>query len=235
MIKNRKIIKIDEDLCDGCGLCVPACEEGSIRVVGGKAKLIGENLCDGLGACLGECPKGALSIEEREAEVFDEEAVAAYLDSSACRGSNVQSFIPEISSRPAGAADRCENRDTSNLSHWPVQINLVPPGAPFLHDAHLLVTADCVPIAYPSFHRDFLHGKVILLGCPKFDNKSEYLKKFVDIFSKARIRSVTVIDMEVPCCSSLPGIVKRAIAETGVSVPMSEVTISTRGSILPRR
>jgi NAD-dependent dihydropyrimidine dehydrogenase PreA subunit len=230
----RKIIKIDEELCDGCGLCVPACAEGSIRIVNGKAKLAAENLCDGLGACLGNCPKGALSIEERKADAFDEEAVVEYLASSDARG-----YIPDATVPPAHETrptlKKKQNMGGSMLGHWPVQIHLVPAHAPFLEDADLLVTADCVPVAYPSFHQDFLDGKVILLGCPKFDNKAVYLNKFTDIFKNNRIKSVTVLDMEVPCCSCLPGLVKNAIEAAGASIPVSEITISTKGEILPDR
>lgn len=235
MKQRRKIIKIDEDLCDGCGQCVPACAEGSIGIVDGKARLLAENLCDGLGACLGECPKGALSMEEREAEDFDEEAVVAHLASSPCKGAGVQTFIPGISSDAPARAGHSAGPGRSRLGHWPVQIRLVPPGAAFLKDADLLVTADCVPVAYPAFHEDFLEGRVVLLGCPKLDDTDAYLRKFIDIFRTARIRSVTVLDMEVPCCSALPGIVRKAAAEAGVSVPVEEVTISTRGGILSRQ
>jgi NAD-dependent dihydropyrimidine dehydrogenase PreA subunit len=234
MRRTRKIIKIDEELCDGCGACVPACAEGSIKIVGGKARLVAENLCDGLGACLGDCPKGALSVEEREAEAFDEEAVAEHLTCSACHG-DAPSLIREAAPRPGVSPGAAGPGSRSNLSHWPVQINLVPASAPFLQEADLLVTADCVPVAYPFFHQDFIDGKVVLLGCPKFDNKTDYLEKFIEIFKNARIKSVTVLDMEVPCCSSLPGIVERAIESAGVSVPIKEVTVSTRGEILNGR
>ncbi len=234
MKQIRKIIKIDEELCDGCGRCVPACAEGSIKVVDGKARLAAENLCDGLGACLGDCPKGALSIEEREAEAFDEEAVAEYLASSDSQGSIPGSILPTASAT-ASTPTKEKPRGDSRLGHWPVQINLVPPIAPFLQDADLLVTADCVPVAYPNFHQDFLDGKVVMLGCPKFDNKAEYLNKFTNIFKSARIKSITVLNMEVPCCSSLPGIIKKAIEDAGVAIPVTEVMISTKGEILPER
>lgn len=232
MKELRKIIKIDEDLCDGCGLCVPSCAEGSIQIVDGKARLVAENLCDGLGACLGECPTGALSIEEREADRFDEEAVEAHLASSSCPGTGART-IQDTPAIKAAKPIPDGNGQGSSLSHWPVQIHLVPPGASFLKGADLLVTADCVPVAYPTLHRDFLEGRVILLGCPKLDDKGAYLKKFTDIFKTAGIRSVTVLDMEVPCCSALPVIVRKAAAEAGVSVPIKEVTISTRGEIIP--
>jgi NAD-dependent dihydropyrimidine dehydrogenase PreA subunit len=234
MKQIRKIIKIDEELCDGCGLCIPACAEGSIRIVDGKAKLVGENLCDGLGACLGNCPKGALSIEEREAEAFDEDAVAEYLASSDSQA-GIPGPTPLTATGTTSAATRGKNPGDSRLGHWPVQISLIPPIAPFLQDADLLVTADCVPVAYPAFHQDFLDGKVVMLGCPKFDNKAEYLNKFTNIFKSARIKSITVLMMDVPCCSSLPGIVKKAIEDAGASIPVTEVMISTKGEILSER
>lgn len=234
MKQLRKIIKIDEELCDGCGLCVPSCAEGSIRIVDGKARLVAENLCDGLGACLGECPRGALSIEEREADGFDEEAVEAHLASSSCPGTHARTFQDTAAKKAAEPIPGGKGQGSA-LSHWPVQIHLVPPGASFLKGADLLVTADCAPVAYPTLHRDFLEGRVILLGCPKLDDKEAYLKKFIDIFKTAGIKSVKVLDMEVPCCSALPVIVRKAAAEAGVSVPIEEVTISTRGQILPDR
>jgi NAD-dependent dihydropyrimidine dehydrogenase PreA subunit len=234
MKQIRKIIKIDEELCDGCGQCVPACAEGSIKIVDGKARLAAENLCDGLGACLGDCPKGALSLEEREADSFDENAVAEYLAASDCQG-DAHGLIQPIEPENTASSEKKENPKSSRLGHWPVQINLVPEHAPFLKDADLLVTADCVPVAYPSFHQDFLDGKVVMLGCPKFDDKSAYLKKFINIFKNNKIRSIKVVDMEVPCCSSLPGIVKKALEHAGVALPVTEVTISTAGEILSGR
>jgi len=237
---KRKIIKIDDELCDGCGVCVPSCAEGAIEVVDGKARVVAEKYCDGLGACLRECPKGALIVEEREAEEFDEKAVEDYLASrekeepgqeipmaQACSSARLQTFVPkhlaEETTAPASA-----------LSHWPVQINLVPPTAPFLKGADLLVAADCAPVAYPSFHRDFLKGKAVMVGCPKFDDVKGYVEKFADIFRSANIKSVTVLDMEVPCCSALPKIVKRGMELAGKSVPLEEVVISARGEILKR-
>ncbi len=237
---KRKIIKIDEELCDGCGACVPSCAEGAIIVVDGKAKVVAEKYCDGLGACLGECPKGALTVEEREAEEFDETAVEEYLSSrgkeeavrempmaQGCPSAKVQTFV---------AKHRAEEPDAqaSALSHWPVQINLVPPAAPFLKGANLLVAADCAAVAYPNFHRDFLRGKAVMVGCPKFDDVKGYVEKFSEIFRSADIKSVTVLDMEVPCCSALPNIVKRGMELAGEKVPLEEVMISARGEILKR-
>jgi len=244
---KRKIIEIDEELCDGCGQCVPACAEGAIEIVDGKARLVAERYCDGLGACLGECPTGALKIVEREAEDFDEEAVEEYLkekeearqimeaaQGTGCPTARVQSFQPASSCQDANVP-REQKEAISALSHWPVQIHLVPPSAPFLKGADLLVVADCVPVAYPTFHEDFLKGKVVMVGCPKFDDVALYIKKFTEIFKTAGIKSITSVVMEVPCCSGLPMILKKAMEEAGVDIPVEQVVISTRGDILERR
>ena len=244
---KRKIIQIDEEKCDGCGQCVPACAEGSLELVDGKVRVVSENLCDGLGACLGECPNGALKIIEREAEEFDEEAVEKYLAEkekqeklqnrmigNGCPSARIQQFdratSPE-SPRPAPV----EGAERSALTHWPVQIRLVPPTAPFLKGAELLVLADCVPVAFPTLHRDFLEGKAVMMGCPKFDDAQSYIDKFAQIFTVAGIKDITTIVMEVPCCSGLPIIVKKGLEKAGKSFPMEEVVISTRGKILERR
>jgi len=241
----RKIIEIDEERCDGCGECVIACAEGAIEIVDGKARLIKDTYCDGLGACLGECPQGALRIIEREAPEFDPEAVEHHLEQkgkqeeapkvtvlSQCPSSQVRLF--EVSSEPANRAVTQEPA-TSALSHWPVQIRLVPASAPFLKGAHLLVAADCTPVAYGNFHRDFLQGKALLLGCPKLDDVQQYIKKFTEIFTTADIKSVTVLNMEVPCCSALAGIVKKGMEEAGKKIPIEEVVVGVRGTILERK
>jgi Pyruvate/2-oxoacid:ferredoxin oxidoreductase delta subunit len=239
----RKIVKIDEELCDGCGQCVPGCAEGAIEIIDGKARLVSESYCDGLGACLGECPNGAITIVEREAEDFDEEAVEEYLKEKTekpvelplacgCPSTHVQTFIPKAPDK-AGITDP-QPGTQSTLSHWPVQINLVPPTAPFLKGADLLVAADCTPLAYPNFHKDFLKGKVVMIGCPKFDDVEDYILKFTDIFKNAGIKSITALIMEVPCCSGLPMIIRRAMDAAGKDIPMKEIIISTRGDILKR-
>jgi Pyruvate/2-oxoacid:ferredoxin oxidoreductase delta subunit len=241
----RKIIEIDDELCDGCGQCVPSCAEGAIQVVDGKARLVAEKYCDGLGACMGECPKGALTIVEREADDFDEEAVEQYLNerpvepepipmACGCPSTQIQTFIPGAVSADSTTTGP-QTRTPSALGQWPVQINLIPANAPFLKGADLLIAADCVPVAYPDFHRDFLKGKVVMVGCPKFDDVEGYIKKFTDIFKTAGIRTITVVVMEVPCCSGLPMIVKRALEASGKEIPMEQVVISTRGEILKRR
>ena len=210
----------------------------------GKAKLVSDKYCDGLGACLGECPNGAITIVEREAEEFDEEAVEEYLSSKAhegiseeatlacgCPSAQVESFIPSLSCQdPNEPAVRAST--TSALCHWPVQIRLVPASAPFLKGADLLVAADCTSVAYPNFHHDFLKGKVVMVGCPKFDDVEEYIQKFADIFNAADIKSITVVVMEVPCCSALPIIVRQGMEAAGKRIPMEEVMISTKGEIL---
>lgn len=243
----RKIIEIDEERCDGCGNCVVSCAEGAIEIIDGKAKLVSEIYCDGLGACLGECPQGALRIVERESDEFDPEAVEHYLKEKekqqkaaeplplmpcGCPSSQIRTFEAACTeaNRPAVHGDAA-----SALSHWPVQIRLIPANAPFLKGAHLLVAADCTPVAYPNFHRDFVQGRVVLLGCPKFDDVREYVAKFAEIFRAANIQSVTVLDMEVPCCSAMPAIVKKGMDAAGKNFPMEEVTVSVRGEIIRRK
>ncbi|MGC8908466.1 MAG: ATP-binding protein [Desulfomonilaceae bacterium] len=242
---TRKIIEIDESLCNGCGNCIVSCAEGALALVDGKARLVSESYCDGLGACLGECPTGALRIVERTADDFDEAAVEAHLATHGhaqqsedvlpcgCPSTRLQSFT---------AADACAQANEpkaysaakSRLSHWPVQIRLVPATAPFLKNADLLVAADCTAFAYPAFHQDFLTGKVALVGCPKFDDAQSYVEKFTEIFSKADIKSVTVLVMEVPCCHGLPMIVREAMKNAGKTIPLELVVIGVRGEILQR-
>jgi NAD-dependent dihydropyrimidine dehydrogenase PreA subunit len=242
----RKIIEIDEALCNGCGECASACAEGAIQIIDGKARLIKEQYCDGLGACLGECPTGALKVIEREAEEFDEEAVKEHLEARevqaqkaaptmacGCPSAQIESFGPPPA-RHAHHEPATQAGYGSALSHWPVQIRLVPPTAPFLNGAHLLVAADCTPVAYPHFHRDFLEGKVVLVGCPKFDEKQAYIPRFADIFQTAHVKDVTVVVMEVPCCQGLPVIVKKGMELAGKSIPMEQITVSRRGEVLER-
>ena len=242
----RKIIEIDEELCNGCGQCVPACAEGALQIIDGKARLVKELYCDGLGACLGECPTGALRIIEREAEEFDEEAVQTHLKARehaekeaeatmpcGCPSTQIQTFESPPIRRADNKPDTHEGA-ASALSHWPVQIRLVPPTAPFLKGAHLLVAADCTPVAYPHFHRDFLEGKVVMVGCPKFDDAEAYIQRFADIFSTADIKGVTAVVMEVPCCQGLPVIIKKGMELAGKSIPLEQITISRRGEILER-
>lgn len=248
---TRKIIDIDETLCDGCGNCVPSCAEGALQIVDGKAKIVADFYCDGLGACVGECPTGALRIIERKADEFDEKAVEARLQEKAgeekprdrgskeltmacgCPSSHIQSFSrPERDATPADSIPK-QGADSA-LSHWPVQIHLVPSTAPFLKGADLLVAADCTPVAYPNFHRDFLKGKAVMVGCPKFDDAEAYIEKFADIFKTADIKSVTVVVMEVPCCHGLPIIVEEGMKRAGKEIPSEKIVISPRGEVIGR-
>lgn len=243
---TRKIIQIDEDLCDGCGNCVLACAEGAIQIIDGKAKVIADKYCDGLGACIGDCPQDALKIIEREADEFDEEAVEELLkqqkhqqkESTAacgCPSSAVKTF-PTASDHSCACANQPKlqplGKGSSSLGHWPVQIKLVPAGAPFLKGADLLIAADCVPVAYPSFHADFLKGKAIMIGCPKFDNAEEYVEKLSQVFKVSGIKSITSVVMEVPCCSAMPVIIKKALAKSAMDIPLKEIVVSARGEIL---
>lgn len=241
MKARRKIIEIDEALCDGCGQCVISCAEGALQIIDGKARVVSENLCDGIGACLGECPQGALKIIEREAEEFDPEAVEEHLaqleaqpgqaasgSACACPSTQIQRLVP---GRPDGSRPAAAN-ENSRLSNWPVQIRLVPANAPFLKGADLLVLADCAAVAYPALHPKLLAGKVVMMGCPKFDDKDAYVEKFTDVMRQAGLNSITVVVMEVPCCSGLPGIVQKAMAAADRPVPLRELVISAKGAML---
>jgi ferredoxin len=235
MKSTRKIIRINEEKCDGCGLCIPSCAEGAIRLVDGKARLVAEKYCDGLGACLGECPQGALAVIDAEADPFDEAAAKELMRTGdktlpcGCPSTLMQSFAPQTVCDKVNVPVSQPASSVSALTHWPVQIRLVPPSAPFLKGADLLVAADCTPIAYPRFHDDLLRGKTVLLGCPKFDNAEEYVKKFAAFFETAAIKSVTIVVMEVPCCQGLPVIVRKGMVLAGKEIPMEIVVISTRG------
>ena len=238
----RKIIEIDEERCDGCGQCVPDCAEGALKVVDGKVKVLADIYCDGLGACLEACPTDALKIIEREADEFDEEAVEELLKSIKDR----QEKVPAAAAAPGLAGLKIETpcqaankprfdldpeKTGSALAHWPVQIRLVPAQAPFLQNADLLVAADCVPVAYPHFHRDFLAGRVIMMGCPKFDDVNGYVQKFIEVFQKANPKSIKLAIMEVPCCGGMRIIVKEALKQAGMDIPLEEVVVSARGEI----
>ena len=248
---KRKIVCIDEEKCNGCGQCVSACAEGAIELQGDKARLVADKYCDGLAACLGTCPQDAITIIEREGDSFDPEAVEKYLsqkrpdrgeercgDTSpvgeagaipcGCPSANIQMFGNASSSADESADTPLFPRKTE-LTHWPVQIKLVPPTAPFLKNADLLVASDCVPAAYPAFHEDLLKGKVLLIGCPKFDDTEEYVSKFAQIFSTANVKSITVAIMEVPCCSKMPAIIRAALQLSGKQIPLKTVVITRTG------
>lgn len=245
----RKIIEIDEELCNGCGQCVPSCAEGALQIVDGKARMLAEKYCDGLGACLGDCPMGALHIIEREADDFDEDAVQALMHAreeemfqphapaaTGCPSAKLQTFqsqsLCQAANRPVSMPQTGLQDNESALRHWPVQIRLVPPSAPFLQDADLLIAADCTPLAYPHFHREFLQGRCVLMGCPKFDDAESYVQKFTEIFQTARIKTILITIMEVPCCANMRQIVREALRRSGKNIPVSEVVISARGEIM---
>ncbi len=240
----RKIIEIDENLCDGCGQCVPGCKEDALKIIDGKARLVSERYCDGLGACIGHCPTGALRVVNREVEAFDEEAVKLHLAPKSeipaektmacgCPSTHIQIFDGPNACRSASVARNLSNaQEESALSHWPIQIRLAPAGALFLKGADLLVLADCSAVAYAHLHRDLLPGRAVLMGCPKFDSAQDYIVKFAEIFKTAGIRSITAVFMEVPCCSGLPVILKKAMALAETRIPMREIRISARGRVV---
>ncbi len=234
----REMVKIDEEKCDGCGLCVPSCAEGAIQIIDGKAKLVSDNLCDGLGACLGDCPQGAITIEKRDADEYDEAAVEKRLQeigrapvahsapvTGGCPSAQVKTLQPESS------AENVAGRRPTELRQWPVQLHLVPPTAPFLQGADLLMAADCVPFAYADFHKDFLQGKALLIACPKLDDGQAYIEKLTQMFAQGGIKSLTVAIMEVPCCSGLVAIIRSALANSGADIPLEIVTVGIGGEI----
>ncbi|MCS7149574.1 MAG: 4Fe-4S binding protein [Caldimicrobium sp.] len=228
----RKIIEIDEELCNGCGECLLACQEGALAIVDGKAKLVGEFLCDGLGACLGVCPTGALRLVEREADEFDEHAVEEHLK----RLKAYEEAPKESASLPCGCPSS-QLREfslemNSALTHWPVQIRLIPVSAPFLKDAKVLVCADCVPVAYPRLHSELLPDRKIMIGCPKFDPLDIYVDKFKEIFKRVPLKSVEVAIMEVPCCKGLVHILKEARKLADRELPIKVYIIGVKGEVL---
>ncbi|MBQ3069145.1 MAG: 4Fe-4S binding protein [Clostridia bacterium] len=231
----RKIITIDEERCNGCGLCASACHEGAIGMVDGKAKLLREDYCDGLGDCLPVCPTGAITFEEREAPAYDEAAVAAAKRQSApavlpcgCPGTASKAIRRETCD-----ADEAVAPISSRLAQWPVQIKLAPVNAPYFHGAKLLIAADCTAYAYGDFHREFIDGRVTLIGCPKLD-EGDYADKLTAILMHNDIQSVTVVRMEVPCCGGIEQATRRALQASGKFIPWQVVTVSTDGRIVDR-
>ena len=230
----RNIVRIDEDKCNGCGQCVTACAEGAIEIIDGKARLISEIYCDGLGACLGTCPEDAITVEQREAPDFDEAATKAHLaeqqktdsqDAPVCPGMMAKDLKPEVGSPQSAAVA------PSQLSHWPVQVNLLSPSMPCFTDADLLLVADCVPFAMGDFHSKLLKDHSVAVGCPKFDNVEFYVEKVAAILKTNKLRSLTVVHMEVPCCSGLTHIARQAIARSDANIPFDDVTIDLQGNI----
>ena len=231
---TRKIVNIDESKCNGCGQCATACVEGAIKIIEGKARLVSETYCDGLGACLGECPQGAITIEEREALPFDEEEAKLRGEKgtqintfSGCPGTALREIEHE---ERAVAHDETEPRQ-STLGNFPFQLALVPPMAPFLKEANLLLSADCVPFAYAGFHEDFLADHTLLIDCPKLNDLQAHLEKLTEIIQRNNLKSLTILRMEVPCCSGLTYMAREAIKASGKTLLIREVVISVRGDV----
>jgi len=257
VVAVRKIVRIDEEKCNGCGQCIVNCPEGALQIVDGKARVVKESYCDGLGACIGTCPLDAITIEEREAEAFDEAAVKRHMAEAeeqrealptvggtgmmpvarGCPGSAVRQMDGwhrhDASGTPgAGSAGL---GSPSQLAHWPVQLTLVPPNAPFFHNADLLLVADCVPLAMADFHARFLRGRAVAVGCPKLDDPQAYVGKLAEIFRQSSPRSLTIVHMEVPCCTGLCRIAQMAMEAARREVPVREVTVSVDGRVVADR
>lgn len=253
----RKIVRIDEDLCNGCGVCVPSCAEGAIKIINGKARLIGDNLCDGLGACLGECPEGAITVEEREADEFDEVAAMNAKAGSpgheghvASEGHHAASAgVPHEACGCPGAAARdfrgqaepaepgsCCDAGPSKLRQWPIQLHLLVPTASFLKGADLVLAADCVAFSFGDFHNRFLVGKALAIACPKLDSGlDEYVRKLTAMIDLSALNTITVIVMEVPCCNGLLSMAAQAVAAASRKVPLKLIRVGLQGAILDER
>ncbi|HBV86510.1 ATP-binding protein [Desulfosporosinus sp.] len=234
----RKIIKIEEEKCNGCGLCVTACHEGALQLIDGKAHLISESYCDGLGDCLPECPTGAIVLEERETVEYDEEAVKKNIENRkpqpgpalpcGCPGTQAKRMV---ANQPQAKSSSSDESIQSQLGQWPCQIKLVPVTAPYLDNAHLLIAADCTAFAYPNIHKTFMRNKITLIGCPKLDD-TDYSEKLTSILKQHEIKSLTILRMEVPCCGGLVQAVKKALINSEKMIPWNIVTISTDGRII---
>ncbi len=211
---KRKIVNIDESLCNGCGNCIPKCAEGALQIVNGKAKLVKDTYCDGLGACLGQCPQGAITVTEREADAFNEAEVHEHLKNKA----TAAHVTPQLGNAP-------------QKPQWPVKLDLVPFKAPFFENADLLLAADCAPIALKNFH-DLMAGKRVVIGCPKFNDARAYAQKLTEIFKQNNVASVTVVHMEVPCCTGLKWAVNKALEGSGKQVPVREFEVKVGGEIV---
>lgn len=226
----RKIIKIDENKCNGCGLCAAACHEGAIGMVNGKAKLLREDYCDGLGDCLPACPTGAITFEEREAPAYDHAAVLAAKAAQQTAGAPLPCGCPGSASRVIRREERpaASGEIPSELRQFPVQLKLVPVRAPYFDGADLLIAADCTAFAYGAFHRDFIRGRVVLVGCPKLD-EGDYTEKLAAILAANEIRSVTVVRMEVPCCGGIQRAAEAAVAASGRKIRKIPLKVSVIG------
>lgn len=242
----RKIVEIDKEKCNGCGLCINACHEGALQLVDGKAELVSDEYCDGLGDCLPECPTGAIKIIEREAVPYDEvsvkkrqaelqaeEKAANRLSPCSCPGTREEMLKKaQVSPKGSAAESNLDLDQPSELTNWPVQLNLVNPGASYLKDADLLIAADCTAFAYGAFHNKFMKGKVTLIGCPKLDDNDYYMEKITEILRNNTPKSITVVRMTVPCCSGIVYAVKESMLRAKKVVPYSEVIISPYGEIV---
>lgn len=232
----RNIVKIDEQKCNGCGLCVNACAEGAIKIVNGKAKLISETYCDGLGACIGHCPEDAITVEKREAPDFDEHATKKHLAEQKIAAKQTDFVCPGLMARTLGKSEEPADAAPpagapSQLRHWPVQLKLVSPNAPYFADANLLLVADCVPFAMADFHNRFLKDHSVIVGCPKLDDAEFYIEKLAEILKANKLRGLTVVHMEVPCCFGLTHIARQAIARAGLKMGFEDVTIGLGGKV----
>ena len=234
----RDIVVIDEDKCDGCGACVPSCAEGALQIIDGKARLVGEVYCDGLGACLGECPRGAIRVEKREARQFDEEAAREHVKtlSGSREHRAAEAARPCPSSAPLEAcacptSAEVESAGRTGLQNWPIQLGLVSPSAAFLQDAHLLMAADCTGYSYGGF-RDLAAGRAVLVACPKLDDAQAHLAKLTAILTQSSVKRITVLRMEVPCCSGLVRLVSEAVRRSGRDIPVDVAVVGINGQLM---
>ena len=257
----RKVVKIDEEKCNGCGQCVPGCAEGALAVIGGKVRLVKESYCDGLGACLGECPQGAITLEEREADQFSLAEVEARMAAAGattghvreaaagqgcpsshgsaagathggCPGSRMMQFARPAAKAPAGSGVGEATGSASALGHWPVQLALVPVEAPFYQDSELVLAADCASYAMGDFHGRLLKGRALAIACPKLDDMEPYVDKLAEILRKNRIRGLVVVHMEVPCCGGIVRLAHEAVRRSGRTLPARDVTVGVSGEVL---
>lgn len=240
---KRNIIKIDEKKCNGCGACIPACKEGALQIIDGKARLIGEIYCDGLGACLGKCPQNAITIEERIADEFDEQATARHTGCGRMAAPRVAevdklpcgcpgTMTKTIERKPTKVVAEARTSPSSELRQWPIQLMLVPVNAPYLKNADLVLLADCVAVAYANLHEDFIKTRAILMACPKLDNQAIYIEKLAQMIEVNNFRSIEVAMMEVPCCNGLKTILNAAMKKANSNIEITESVIGIEGNKL---